>query len=160
MNDLIVQIFASFFSGLFVGSCLFLLYTKILSRKHAKDLQKKQDLILNRAQSSASKIERLSHKKAKDYEEKARKDFEKEIRTVREDLKNKDYKIKQKEEQLQKELTLKEEEFKKKETELSKQKELVVIGEKNWKLWRQNQADSRRVKCIFGKTSWNDQGTS
>ena len=138
------QIIVSFFSGLFLGTFLFFFYSRLLSKKHAKKLQQQQDLIINRAKSEAAKIERLSQKKAKDYEEKLFKDLDKETVVIKEELKNKEHKLKQRETQIQTENQLKQEEFAKSEQELLDQREYLQNAEKKLELMQEKVKQSSK----------------
>ncbi|MGI9549353.1 MAG: ribonuclease Y [Bdellovibrionales bacterium] len=130
MDRFFLEALVSFISGILVGSFLFLLYVRSMSKKRNRTLQKEVDLILNRAKSQASKVERQSKQKTKEVEEKSRKDLEEEIKKTREQLKDREYKLNQKKEQVEDEFNRKESDLKKLEKQLSEEKEILEISEK------------------------------
>ena len=125
-----VSTLSVFILGLFVGALFFLLYSMITSRKREQSLKKEVNMILNRAKSQASKIERVSKQKAKDWEEQELKRVEKEIKSSREKLNNQEYQLKKNQEKLNVEIQMKENEFTKISKELKQEKELLEVSKK------------------------------
>ena len=130
MDKLFLETLISFISGVLIGSFLFLLYARLMARKRSKTLKKEMDLILNRAKSQSSKIERQSKQKIKELEESSKRGLEKEVKNTREELQNKEYKLKQRKEQVEDEFKMKENEFKKLEKRLLEEREILEISEK------------------------------
>ncbi len=130
MDKMFLEILISFISGVFIGSFLFILYSRLMAKKRNKALQKEIDLILNRAKSQAGKIERQSKQKVKDIEENSQRELDQEIKNTREQLQNREYKLKQKKEQIEDEFKMKEGELKKLERHLLEEKEILEISEK------------------------------
>ena len=87
-------------------------------------------MILNRAKSQASKIERMSKQKSKEWEEQETKRVEKEIKQEKERLKKQEYQLKKNQDKLHAEFQLKENELKKADEELQQEKELLEVSQK------------------------------
>lgn len=130
MDIQLIQTLISFIFGIFIGSLLFLFYIRLMGKKRSQTLQKEKDLILNRVKSQAAKIERISKQKAKELEIKSKKELEKETKDVKENLKNQERKLKQREEQIEEEFKAKEQNTKRLEDELIQEKEVLDILEK------------------------------
>lgn len=118
-----------FIGGLFIGSAFFLFYSRLTARRREQSLKKSVDMILNRAKSQAGKIERSSRQKAKDWEEKEAKRVEREIKDSKEKLKDQEYNLKKKQDQVSAEFQMKEDELKKVEMNLQQEKELLEVSQ-------------------------------
>ena len=125
-----VSALSVFILGLFVGALFFLLYSMLTSRKRDQSLKKEVNMILNRAKSQASKIERVSKQKAKDWEEQELKRVEKEIKSSWEKLNNQEYQLKKNQEKANTEIQMKKNEFTKMSKELKQEKELLEISKR------------------------------
>ena len=102
----------------------------LTSRKREQSLKKEVNVILNRAKSQASKIERVSKQKAKEWGEQETKRVEREIKSEREKLKNQEYQLKKNQEKLNAEFHIKENELNKFSGDLRQEKELLEISQK------------------------------
>ena len=87
-------------------------------------------MILNRAKSQASKVERISKEKAREWEEKEVKKFKQESKNLKENLKNQEYNLKKRRDQMEAEFQAKEEELKKIKTEFQQEKEILEVSQK------------------------------
>ena len=130
MNNVSLDILVVFVSGLFFGGLIFLFYLKLTKKKRDQNLKQEKDMILNRAKSKASKIERVSKEKAREWEEKELKRIQKEQRAIEENLKNKEYKLKKRQDQIDMELQARKEELQKRETDLKQEKESLAVIQK------------------------------
>ena len=86
-------------------------------------------MILNRAKSQASKIERMSKQEAKQLEEQEAKRFKKEIRETKEKFQNQEYNLKKRQNHIEAEFQMKEKELKKTKINMEKEKELLEISQ-------------------------------
>ena len=129
METMFVETLVVFISGLFVGSILFLLYSRLTARRREQSLKKEVDMILNRAKSQAAKIERTSAQKAKDWEDKEMKRVKREIRESKEKLKNQEYNLNKRKDQIEMEFQVKEEELGKMSADLQQEKELLEVSQ-------------------------------
>ena len=130
MNNMFLETLAVFISGLFFGAVLFLIYLKLIQRKREQSFKKEKDMILNRAKSQASKIERLSREQVKEWEEKEIKKVQREHQSLEENLKNQEYSLKKKQEQVDIDLQTREEKLQKAEGELQQEKEMLEVSQK------------------------------
>ncbi|MDE0091898.1 MAG: Rnase Y domain-containing protein, partial [Oligoflexia bacterium] len=128
MDTIFISTLSIFVLGLFVGALFFLLYSMLTARKREQSLKKEVNLILNRAKSQASKIERTSKQKAKDWEVQETKRIEREMKLARENLKNQEYQLKKNQEKVNTEFQMKEDELKKISSELKQEKELLEVS--------------------------------
>lgn len=129
MDKFFLETLAIFVFGLFAGSAFFLFYLRLMARKRKQHLKEEVDMILNRAKSQASKIERVSKQEAKNWEEKESKRVKREIKKMKGKLQNQEYNLKKKQNQIEAEFQLKEEKLKKSEKELEQEKELLDISQ-------------------------------
>ena len=129
MDKSLLEILASFISGLFAGSLLFLFYARLMAKKRNQTIKTEVDLIINRARSQAGRIERSARAQARELEESRRRETEREIKASKEKLKNQEFKLKQRESRLQEEFAHKDGELKKTERDLLQEKELLEISE-------------------------------
>ena len=144
MSVIFISTLSIFILGLFVGALFFLLYSMLTSRKRDQSLKKEVNMILNRAKSQASKIERVSKQKSKEWEEQETKRLEKQIKTEKEQLKNQEYQLKKNQEKLNAEFQMKETELKRASEELKQEQELLEISQKqleNLKIKVQNEKE-------------------
>ena len=130
MDTVFLQSLVIFIIGLLAGSLLFVFYSRLTAKRREQSLKKEVDMILNRAKSQAGKIERLSKQKAKEWEDKELKRVDKEIRHSKEKLKNQEYHLKRKQEQITAEFNMQEEELKKIDRGLKQEKELLELSKK------------------------------
>ena len=130
MDNLFFITLLIFVLGIFVGSLFFVFYSYLMAQKKEKNLKKETDLILNRARSQASKIERQSSQKIKEWEKESSKKLEREIKSAREQLKKQEYELKKSQERLNMESQAKEKEHKKIELELNAEKEQLSVAQK------------------------------
>ena len=129
MDMIFVGTLSVFILGLFVGALFFLLYSMLTARKREQSLKKEVNMILNRAKSQSSKIERLSKQNVKEWEEEQKKKLEKQIKLEKQELKDQEYQLKKNQEKLQSEFQIKETELKRAEQELKQEKELLEISQ-------------------------------
>ena len=130
MNNVSLEILVVFISGLFFGGLIFLLYLNFTKKKRDQNLKQEKDMILNRAKSQASKIERASKEKAREWEEKELQKIQKERKVTEENLKSKEYNLKKRQDQINIELQAREEELQKREADLKQEKESLEVIEK------------------------------
>lgn len=128
MSAVFISTLSIFILGLFVGALFFLLYSMLTSRKREQSLKKEVNMVLNRAKSQASKLERLSKQNAKEWEEQEKKKLEKQIKLEKKELKNQEYQLKKNEEKLKADFQIKETELKRVSGELKQEKELLEVS--------------------------------
>ena len=119
-----------FILGLLTGSLFFLVYSRFTLAKREQSLKNATNLILNRAKSQASKIERQAKETIKEWEEQAHKKVEQEIKQEQNRIKNKELKLTKEEQNLKIERERKQDDFNRKELELKKEKEIVDSSQK------------------------------
>ncbi len=119
----LVVVVGSLLVGLALGLVSFYLYRQMLDGKKKNSAQKEADRIVNKAKSQASKIDRDSKSKAKDFESRARRNAENEIRKQKQSLQSQENKFKDKESKLDRDYKRKLEELKQKEQDLEAQTE-------------------------------------
>ncbi len=129
MDKFFLESLATFIFGLFIGSAFFLFYLRLTARRREQNLKEEVDMILNRAKSQASKIERTSKQEAKQWGEKEAKRVSYEIKTTKEKLQNQEYSLKKRQNQMEAEFQMKQAELKKVELELEQEKELLEISQ-------------------------------
>lgn len=129
MNDMFIQILIMFIFGFFFGIIAFLIYLKFTQKKRNKDLKQEKDAILNRAKSQASKIERTSKIKLKDWKDAESKNIQRKHADSEDHLRKEEYKLKKMQNQTEQNFQLREEEVKKRETELDQHKEDLNISQ-------------------------------
>jgi len=158
MEKMFLETLITLISGLVIGSVFFILYIRFTSRKREQNLKKEVDMILNRAKSQASKLERISRQKAKDWEDKEMKRVDKEIKGFKEKLKKQEYNLKQKQDQVSAELQMKKDELKKMETNLQQDKELLEVSQKQIqnlkeKVQREKKESERSIEKLATMTA-------
>ena len=119
-----------FILGLLTGSLFFLVYSRFTLSKREQSLKNSTNLILNRAKSQASKIERQAKETIKEWEEQAHKKVEREIKQEQNRIKNKELQLTKEEQNLKIKMERKQDDFNKKEMELKKEKEIVESSQK------------------------------
>ena len=119
-----------FVLGIFIGSLFFVFYSYLMAKKRERNLKKETDVILNRAKSQASKMERQSAQKMKEWEKEYSKKVEREIKNSKDKLKKQEYDLKKDQERLNREFEAKDKEYQKLETELLEEKEQLVVAQK------------------------------
>ena len=129
MDKFFLEALAIFIFGLFTGSAFFLFYLRFIAQKREQHLKEEVDMILNRAKSQASKIERISKQEAKKWEEQEAKKFKREINEMKEKLQSQEYSLKKRRNQIEAEFQLKEDELKKIGKELEQEKELLDVSQ-------------------------------
>ena len=129
MDKIFIETLVTFVFGLLFGGLLFIVYLKLTARKRKQNIKKEIDMILNRAKSQASKLERTSKEKAKEWEEKEAKRVKKEMQSLRESLKKQEYSLEKKQNQMEAEFQAQEEEFKKIKKQIQEEKELLEVSQ-------------------------------
>ncbi len=120
-------------AGVALGVAIFLIYRKLIDDKTIQSAEKEAERIINRARSQATKIERDSQVKAKDFEARARKNLENDIRKEKQRVQSLESQLRDKEQRLEREIKRKQEQTQTKLRELDEEAQRLVEQQKRLK---------------------------
>ncbi len=129
MNPVVLSLLAALV-GLALGAIGMMLYKKAIDEKTKKGAESEAERILGKARSEASRVDRDSKQRAKDFEARARKNAENDIQKQKQKLTQEEKSLVDKEAKLEKEFQNKEQDLEQRLQEIAARDEKIKIAEK------------------------------
>ncbi len=144
--------------GLLLGGGVFAFYRKMMDQKNRTSAALEAERIINKAKSQATKIERDTQARSKDFENRARRNVEAEIKRDRQKIQNTETGLKDREQKLDREYRRKEEQLENRIRETQEHSEKLKISESRIKdledkTLQQTQEVARKLESVSSLTA-------